>query len=330
MKNNMKQTSFNMFSLLHNTIVYSIYKILYRSPRAILPKEINDYSLVKNIKSKFSNDLANGIYKNKKNEYIFVKYWTGKFKNYNYNTLKNEAQILSVTTNLLNKNSPKKFNNIRIPKLLQVIENENSLFLITEYIKGSNIWNLPRKNQFEIYIHISEYLDYLSTKINKNHKKLISARYGYHYIILYFLLVIKAILIRPNAWRLLLKGVPIVFFNIAKILTLDTKTLVHRDLTMDNIMYAKNTYYLIDFQLSVLTYKLLDYITTLAFTWNKKGQMHIHFIKDVLNPYLGKNNNTELLKPLIIIAGTHKLIGTNFSSKRINDFKQFIEFGINL
>lgn len=326
----MKQTTFNMFFLLLNTFLYSIYEIIHRTPKAILPKTLNDYSLVRVIKSKFAADLANGIYRNRKNKYVFVKYWTGKFRNYNYNTLKNEAQILFVATKFLDKNSPEKFKNIRIPKLLQVIENENSLFLITEYIQGSNISKLSRKKQFKIYKHICEYLDYLSTKMNNNHKKLISARYGYHYIVLYILLFIKAVLMRPSAWRLLSKGIPIVFSNVAKILALDTQTLVHRDLTMDNIMYEKNKYYIIDFQLSVMTNKLLEYITTLGFTWNKKRQMHIHFIKDVLNPYLKKHNNSELLKPLIIIAGTHKLIGTNFSSKRINDFKQFIQFGINL
>lgn len=319
-----------MFSLLYNTALCSIYGLFHQCPKAILPKTINDYSLLTVIKSKFANDLANGIYKNNKNEYVFVKYWSGKFKNYNYNTLKNEAQVLSVITNILQGNLPEKFKNIRIPKLLRVVEDEKSLLLMTEYVKGSNISNLSQKKQFEIYEHISEYLNFLSTKINTKQKMLISVRYGYHYIILYFFLVVKAILMRPDSWRLLLRGVPVVFFNIGNILSLDSQTLVHRDLSMDNIMYSKKTYFLIDFQLSVMTHKLQEYITTLAFTWNKKDFMHTNFMRDVLDPYIRKYDNQALLKPLMIIAGTHKLIGTNFNSKRIEDFKQFIQFGLSL
>jgi serine/threonine protein kinase len=102
---------------------------------------IFDYKIVKNIAS--SNNLEIYKVKNNNNYFIAKGYFKDKFtfeKNYKFGLrkLKEEAKIISI------------FNCRSINKLHQIMESENSIFLILHYIDGVNLFSYLNNNNLSI------------------------------------------------------------------------------------------------------------------------------------------------------------------------------------
>src|SRR3989344_9406339 len=84
---------FNLTKLLTLSFLGSILNALCFSKNKDLPYKIGDYILQSNFqKIGTKKNYLLGIYKNSKNQKAFAKMWSGRFKDFNYCSLKNEIQ----------------------------------------------------------------------------------------------------------------------------------------------------------------------------------------------------------------------------------------------
>lgn len=272
------------------------------------PKKLQNYTFIGRYASTdLTGPYSLAYYKDENGTECIVKRWTGSYKNLSYKWLVNEAYIYA---QINKQQSPGK---VQVPKLLQVIHDDNAVYMILEYIKGDN---LRARNINEKIQTLSQVLDYLSLLGNTKsiqQDSHISHRNAIYWIALLPIITCISIYKFPK----LLKQVLINFWRVMTsayaLLSRAQKTLVHRDLNDYNVLLLNKHAYIIDFEIACIADPLIDY--ALIFLKYYRDQKFIQEFKNDRNikKYLANNTTAKVLQSYMIIFAIYDLCFTDAS-----------------
>lgn len=292
------------------------------------PPRIGEFRLVKDVEKIGSvAPFGLALYKNQKGDKAFAKMWKGKIKDFNYYTLQNEItmyKIFNKITKRIGKSMPKKFKQIYIPGLIKKIESANSMIVLLEFVPGQVSTSLSPQKKLQVYTKTAEFIKFLGSQMTEEEKETVSKRNSLHYILLYPVLLTKAILTHPRAAPLLIKGIP-EFIKCIPPLFKQKPVLVHRDLHFRNILVKKKHTFLIDLQLCVFTLPIYEMITTLRYRWEDK-ELRALLLSEIKRQYGHIKNFERLFRGLSINSLTHGLTNGDFKKEKINYWIDFLKF----
>ncbi len=292
---------------------------------------LRNYSLVKIIREPGKNEpFYCAIYQTKKGIKVFVKMWSGKVKDLNYYSLRNEIAINKLLHKVEKRNRIillEKRNRVHTPQLLKVIESKSTLVMFLEYVDGKEATNVAEKSKISILLECIEYLHFIGSKLTPEEIKIVSKRSLSYYLFLYPALLAVAILRRPSQFKTLICGAFFLLLSLPNWCSAELKTLVHRDLHLKNILVSKNRIYLIDFQRCVYTSPLVEFATTLPTIWEDK-KLRNQLLNYLLKNYINSASERNFFRGLIINFSTHGLTG-NLPDRNIKRFMNFLKFGIS-
>ena len=292
------------------------------------PRTIDDYKFKKIFKTEKSVwTFSFALYENSVGKIAIAKMWNGRIKDFAYYTLENELtlyEILNKALDRLGESKRERLGGIRIPRLLGKKETKNTLLILSEFIKGKKADKLSSERSLEIYFKTLDFLDFLGNKLTVKEKSQIAHRDGYTLLLLYFPLLIKAILAHPYLSWPLIRGVPVFLASVPKIIKRNKKILTHRDLHLENIILTKTEVVLIDLQFCLFSDPIYDLISSLRSLWDNNA-LRLGIIRE-----LGKRskNDTLLIKGLMVHSATHGLTDKRFSEERINRYHAYLGFAI--
>jgi len=217
----------------------------------------------KNIKYQFA------IYKDIFEKKYFVKKWTGKIKNKAYHFLKNEIEVYKYL------NSQQSPSIIDVPKLLDVIEGKNCLYVLLEYIAGKNLMDLTPGKKLVLFENAMDYLDLVGIPDSKYK---IDRRPPIYWIAILPYITVKAIILHPALLVQILKGFYFAVSNSISLISRKQRSLIHRDFNDYNVIMGKKNNYLIDFQLTCIADPTIEY-AVIFLKYNHDVQM----IKNIIN-----------------------------------------------
>lgn len=328
-----KEQPLNLSRLLFSSIITFLFSSLNTKQKVVFPVQIGEYKFKKQIRitkrnSKGSRMYSYALYQNPKRQKAFAKMWSGKLKDLNYSTLRNETILYTVLNGAIRrigKSMPKKFEDIIIPQFITKLETENSLILLTKFIEIVPVPKMKSRRQFEIYLKSFDFLKFLGNKLLAGEKKQIAKRDAKTLIFLYFLLLLKASLIHPRAIFSLFKGVPVFLQSIPILLKKNKIGLCHRDLHLENIVISEHKVALLDLQFCLFSDPLHDRLTTLKMHWIDK-EFRQKLSGEIRNLY-GKNKDFDILvRGLMVHSATHSLSGNNFTKSITKNFIDYLNF----
>lgn len=318
----------SMFEYIVSNILDYINSLFNIDNKIAIPKKIDTYTVVRSLSLESMSDTAVLLCKDKNNKKVVVKVWQGKYKNTSHFGLLNEYnayKILWSTINKIGKNMPSIFKDIKLPRLIDYIENKGQTVLVIEWIDGGN--NLEKYSDAKIvktYKKILKYFDYISSRISDRDKQNLNIINPIYYVLTYPFYVLIAAVLNFNFIKIIISGVTIFMRGLNNIIEDNKLVFVHRDLNFKNIIVKGGVSYIIDFQYAVFTIKVVEYVNTLRYSWDKD------IIKDSLIEMAKIANNKMQLKSLIVAHGTHGLTARNFNKKTISNIVAYIRKGIEL
>lgn len=234
----------------------------------------------------------NGIISDQKGKKYFVKAVVGK-NNYNYKSLYMETKI----TQYLSEKTKESFilykgYRLHIPYVANVIDQDEILCLITNYVDGKKLLDEKSDIQAEIILATLELLKSLNKKINISTIKPFLKNYTRKALLFFLpLRFLKAFIISPFAFR----GLTIAFWKTLPLfLPFRQKYgLIHPDINISNITYHKKNIYLTDWEEA--GWGIWDYnkITPLCVHWQNKT------LKNILFSNLKSNGQKNIVIPLL-------------------------------
>lgn len=234
--------------------------ILNQKSSNIPPVKVGEYSLETIIgKNQKGKRYATGIYKNGKKK-VFIKTWSGRLKNFDYFSLKNESKISKIIYKY--SSSLQLEDQLNVPKVVAEIKNKNQYSIIFEYINGNLASTLPVSKQVEIINKVLNGLSTISTKISEIDKASIPSRSVFWHLEVFVPKLIKSKLPNKAKWQLLTA----VLWSYMSLIPVSSteKKIAHGDLLPQNIIVNKKKIYLIDFGQTSFTIPDYDlaYIST--------------------------------------------------------------------
>jgi hypothetical protein len=323
------KSTFGLLNLLVSA-AKNIYSKEEDNVTTLLPSKIGKYRLVKDLTEAKHGEVSVGLYSTTGGKKVVAKIWFGHHKDYSYHSLRNEYLVYDMVNKLINRISkklPTDLKAVHVPKLVSYTEYAFQSILLIEWIEGKTLESYSDKKVFDSYFLVSRYLDFLSNHILKSELKSISTRTGVHYIFLYPLLLIKALLSNFKSRDVILRGIPSYLKMILPLLFNKKLSLVHRDLHFKNIIVSEGKLYIIDFQLLTYTYKVYEYVSTLRYCWDK-NRLKRQFYNQVLN--LIPSNQVGFFKSMIVFFATHGLISTDYSEHVVHSFESFLLKGVGV
>lgn len=318
--------------LLQAYVWAHLLKPFHPAPTIGLPKQIGEFYFVEPFRKKgIKKTFQLGIYRNKSGQKALCKAWVGSIKDYHYYSFKNEIRlyrIINQVSKRVRKQLPKSLKNVYVPQLLATYEYKTQLIALFEYMEGVVADKTGCNTKLHSYFLVSDYLKFLGTHLTAHERSLISQRTGLHYILLYPLLLTKAIITQPRSAFLVIRGIPIVVQALPDLLRSRYDSLVHRDLHFMNIMVAKQRTILIDLQFCVITHPLHELITTLRYRW-KEDAFYLLLLQEIRKRYADVPNFQRLFRALTVYSITHGLIDHRFSRQTITNWLDLLKYCIS-
>lgn len=318
----------NMVEYVISNILDYLNSLFRINNKIVIPKKIENYTVIRFLSSETMSDTAVLLCKDKNNKKVVIKIWQGNYKNTSHFGLLNEYiayKILWSTINRIGKNMPSIFKDIKLPRLIGYIDNKRQTILIIEWIEGGN--NLEKYSDTKIiktYEKVLKYFDYISSKISTRDKQKLNTINPIYYVLTYpFYLLISSVL-NFKFIKIIISGASTFIRGLNNIIYDNKLVFVHRDLNFKNIIVKSGVNYIIDFQYAVFTIKVIEYVNTLRYSWDK------NILKDNLIEMAKRANNLTQLKSLIVAHGTHGLTARNFNKKTISNIVAYIRKGIEL
>src|SRR3989344_1400775 len=331
----MKNKPYDLFKMLLKTVFAEIIKVFVKDIELTFPKVIGDYDFINHFRKigpRKSYKLA--IYQNKTGKKAIAKMISAKIKSYHYYSLLNEIAIyntLNSATDRLKKNTPPQYKDVYIPRLINSYEDGFRLISLVEFVAGEVVQNYSAKKKLELYIKITNYLNYIGENLTKAERSQISVRKSLNYIVLYPLLAVKAVITYPASLPYVLVGMIRFLRNIPIVLKNSKSSLIHRDLHFKNILTCENGHALIDFQQMVFSEPLHEYITTLRYFWYgyKRKEFGRLLLAEIIKKNIKRKKFNELFQSYAINSVTHGLTGSGFSRDIILGWFDFFKFSLN-
>lgn len=336
----MKKNQDKQIKVIANLIKYSglfyLNKLIPVSKS--MPSKIGDLFYEKKYEySSFRHGYSYGVYKNKNGKKYFVKKWTGKFKDFEYQMMKNEEKVLSVLAKPHEEviKSNIRLRHLKIPKILASTEHANEYMLVYDYIEKDNHKKHSAKD-YGYYEEIIFLFEQIGKKLKQKDLLNIQKRLPETIIATYLLGLSKSILNYPQALPAIATNFPYFIMNLETLLSEKNLKLSHRDLYANNIIKNKENITIIDFALCTLTVPYYEQVAILINHWNEKDA-RITYCKQL--EMLKKTNlqNWKLYQLLSIAIATHHLTDSKLPKYKVklyceflNDFKNIAKYNARI
>jgi len=297
------------------SVLAPVLSSIVRKPKVVFPKKIGRHVYRRRFYPNTLNTYALAIYRDPSGKRAIAKMWKGTVKDFPYYILKNELiinKILNRVLERINDALPGKYANVYIPALLGEVETKNSLTILKEFVKGDHATSLNRAEKFNIYLKSNDFLQYLGENLTQKEKKNISHRSALNIVVLYPLLLIKALFTHPRASWNLISAVPLFLKSVPIFLTRKSQFFGDRDLLLSNILVSGRRIYLIDLQFSMFSDPLYDAIYRLCARWDEEDFRLLLFgqVKSLSEKHGEKAK--ILIRGLMIHVATHALSANDF------------------
>ena len=262
----------------------------------------------------------------KNNKFNFARYEDAEGKSYfakqinvsdfgleNY-WLRNEIEVYRFLKNVYKKHGKDiiaKFPNIRIPDFKGLIEDKQRLLLMTEWVNGNNIQNMPIKEKLSILSEVIDYFRYISDKIKKNDDFKIAKRSMVHMMLLFWPVFIRSAFRCPDQLPFLIRAAAKFVKDWPFLLKQKEKTLNHRDLGYKNILIRPDGLsYIIDFELTTWIHPMSDVVQMAISCW-KRADFAEEFIKsDIMKKISSDSKQYRIYRSLSLYAAVHSISTT--------------------
>jgi hypothetical protein len=283
------------------------------------------YYLVKDFQPEKPYPFKIGLYKDKKGTKFVGKIWRGRVKNLHYYNLINEiisTYVLSNARARLENKLGKDIANIYTPSFIELIQKDNCLIFISEFMEGKRFIKLSEKQRREIYKKFKKYLRFLGRNLSDEEKDLLRVRSGYNLVLQYPLLLTTALARRPYLAPMLFKGMKIFVKGIPNLLKSDDFTIVHGDVNYDNILISPKRISIIDVEQLMYTLSVYEDVATVSSARNTK-EFSGWIIDNNLEMSFSDPAYALLYSTLLVNCETHNLTGNSSPPSLKNHIKRF-------
>lgn len=290
-----------------------------------LPFRFKKYQLIKVLSDK-GFPFATGLYKDKSNSQVVIKFWKGNIKNIYYFNLIHQIEVMQALTQAQARLTSKDHFGFSIPKFISAFYSPTQVVLIMEKVSGEALENISSATkQFAVYENCLKFLSHLSKKLTAKEKQIVTTKSVWDFLLLYPFVWTTAVIVQPKLLGILLRGAPAFFMGIPDLLRLSPDTLVHGDLHPDNILLCgKAKFSLIDVENMRLCYSIYEPISTVSLKGNSKELKKL-VIKKYLKPQSGK----KAMDSLIVNNATHNLSGDR-NPQGIASYKQSLSLAFQI
>lgn len=229
-----------------------------------LPAKFAGYVFMGEIKGdgNYFTSFKIGIYKNEEGRLAVAKMWSGIKKNKDFYWLINEARAYQGMEYLYGKYGEQiqeKFPDIVIPKMIDLAMEKNRIILLVDFLDGEKLKNVSMVKKIEVIQRAVQYFYFLENfSTDAGFRKFFLQRNPFHILLSFIFSCLKALARFPWLALQLFKAASTFFFYFPQMLKRKCQ-LVHRDLTLSNILLAKNgNIQIIDFGLAVFADRMLE------------------------------------------------------------------------
>lgn len=282
MKNQSIKTDLLKQASVMDLVVCALSKVLSKergNKKLHNPNGIGKYRLVSKISK--ANDFKNfamAIYKDEKGKKVFVKTWRGKTKNFPYYSLINEYNMAKALSKKISKASKGEF---RIPKPIGYLKTQNSLTVISQYVKGKPLSDFSIKKQSKVIVKIISLFTNLTPKLDENDKKYIKKRNRLFYLLSLPIIFLYSFLFEKEDKKIIFYSFLKTYLYAFSVLRNKEYSLAHGDLHPNNIIVSESAIYILD--LEHMKYTFSDYDLNYLSIGKKNTNMFLGIIKNRKN-----------------------------------------------
>lgn len=272
----MSEWGYDMAKLIFFDKIYFLHRSNILAEPKLMPKNIGEYRLKNTILPKnHVTKYSYGEYRSKLGRRVFVKRWVGEKRDLDYYGLLNEIKILQFfrLSRLL---VPDIFVRGIASEYVDSFISDFEVILILKYVSGQDISSLPAVQKVSIYERIITSIQVFNHNTKAFHG--ISKRPQFYWVMVVPLILIVSLFKNPFKLGAIMGGILIFLRVLPDFLIDQDKQLVHRDLSDHNIIMRGNGVSLLDFQLSTIGNRLIDYVVPLI--KNHKQQEFIRLYMD--------------------------------------------------
>ncbi len=308
--------------------------IQWSSNRVVLPHEIGEYRLFREILREKKNKIYNyGIYKNNSGGMALAKQCIGNKHALSSYWLSNEISVYRLLWKTLNSHPEiaDEFPRIHIPKLIDVVDDaRGGLVLLVEYIDGRTLNKFQKKVRIEVYNQVIRYLSSVSEMISRSDLSLkrIPQRTVWHALAIFPVILVRAILRHPlnllfifwatGVYLILLPGTSF---------RRDTLRFSHRDIDDSNIVVSGGDVWLIDFQISAQSHLLFDVVGASLQVWKDSNVGMDFFASEYMKNLLSQKRSLREFQVLSAYLSVYNL--SLASGQDVNSVKRFFAYVMN-
>lgn len=291
--------------------------------RIQLPKTIGHYRFVRNLSTGYP--FATGVYLAPSGKRVVIKLWTGIHKDIHYYALLHEIAVMKTLTRIQQRLTHQ---SVYIPNFIACSMNTKSVYLISQYIRGTTIAHLDNsKKQWAIHVRCVKFLNLLANECTQAEKEQITVKSAYDFLFLYPFLLMASILRHPEFTLKLIRGIPIFLSGIPQLLRMKPTSLVHGDLHPRNILVSGNRYYILDLEQVRFCYPEYESVIALSLKGNSADFKKIVW-KNLFVKIAKDGGKLKAIATLIINNATHYLTDNHVEDSvlsYINAFDKGIE-----
>lgn len=203
------------------------------------------------------------VYRSKNNEEAIAKQISKKKSGLYEYWLRNEISVYRAFKEIYNNNEKEinsHFPNIKVPRLIDVVEDDYKIICLIEKIEGDSLENLPMSENIKNLDCIINYLSYINDIYDFGSLDIAKRRF-WHLIPSLIIATLGAIKNYPSLIYPLLKSLFVIMINLPYILSKKERSFVHRDLGYSNLLMSTNKFiYIIDFELSCYIHPLWEVV----------------------------------------------------------------------
>lgn len=320
-----KQDSLNLAELIMAN-VFSLFSAGAKKEN-YFPKTLGRLKFKKILRNKLRRSTL-GIYEYGAQRAI-VKTYQGQSRNMDYIILKNEVVISKLLNKVLKRIEPElppELRQIKLPKILNIEEIGDNLYVISEFIDAVSLSEINDKDQIEIYFKVVKFLKFLGDNMTPSEKSQISKREARTIIRMYPFLALKSILFYPSQILNVFYGI-LVFAKLSNLIYKLRLVLSHRDLHFGNILVSKKSVYVIDLEYTLFAPELFEEFTTLRYEW-RNSNLRPQLLDQIKRNNPSYKNMSEVFRVVALNVATHSLSANNFPANLKKNYLRLLNYAL--
>lgn len=258
----------------------------------VLPKTITQrYKLLRKEKSFGQSSAEKGLYLDKKTKKeVFIKIDPNSrslFHEYAY------QQFLYQLSRYMRSE------NVIIPKPLEIIEIDNYVALVMEYLPGKSILKANINTRLEAYMKILKFLDKINAQKRFRKKDGLMRKSAQWQLITLPYFLAKNLLLYSSHASLFLLSAGIIGRNAPRWTELTFNWICHGDINVTNILLYGKKVVILDFACAYISHRYFDISRALNSTWYQK-EFHEQLWNRIVSEFHFSSKQQEILKSFVI------------------------------